>query len=262
MVIIMEFREFRKIFSADFGIFHVTGMRQDWDGDTRYNRLENPRIRHGLLLLTDDSARLTLPDGTMIQGRAGDLIYLSAGARYQLSFELPGQKRTHPILINFSLTDDQGENVEADFVCRLCKDPGDLLPRFETAAELYKSAPPARLKALVYEILADLFSAQEDDCCLEYIHTHFTQQFSVPELARRCALSETAYRKRFRKLTGKSPIRYINDLKIAKACQMLQDGDISPRQISEFLNFYSLAYFYKVFKDTTGTTPNAYRTFQ
>lgn len=256
----MEFQELIKIFSTDFGISNVTGMQQNWQADACYDRREDPRIRHGLLLLTDDSARFTLPDGSILRGQAGELIYLSMGARYQLHFDLPAGARARPILINFSLRDEKGQPVELDCVCKLCKDPGNLLPRFETAAQLYKNAAPARLKALVYELLADLFSNREDDCCLGYIHSHYTQNFSVPELARRCALSETAYRKRFRQLTGQSPVRYINNLKIEKACQMLLGGDITPSQISEFLNFYSLAYFYKVFKDCTGTTPNAYRT--
>ena len=72
-------------------------------------------------------------------------------------------------------------------------------------------------------------------------------------------MSETAYRKRFRQLTGQSPVQYINRLKIEKACQMLLSGDISPNDISDFLNFYSLPYFYKVFKDITGMTPHQYR---
>ena len=65
--------------------------------------------------------------------------------------------------------------------------------------------------------------------------------------------------KRFRQLTGLSPVQYINRLKIEKACQMLRSDDISPSAISDFLNFYSLPYFYKVFRDHTGMTPNQYR---
>ena len=40
---------------------------------------------------------------------------------------------------------------------------------------------------------------------------------------------------------------------------MLRSGDISPGQISDFLNFYSLPYFYKIFKEHTGLTPHEYR---
>jgi two-component system response regulator YesN len=57
-------------------------------------------------------------------------------------------------------------------------------------------------------------------------------------------------------------VRYINRLKVEKACQMLQSGDISPSLISDFLNFYSLPYFYKVFKEYTGMTPHQYRNSQ
>ncbi len=72
-------------------------------------------------------------------------------------------------------------------------------------------------------------------------------------------MSETVYRKRFRQVTGLSPVQYINRLKIEKACQMLRSGDMSSSAISEFLNFYSLPYFYKVFRECMGMTPNQYR---
>ena len=135
-----------------------------------------------------------------------------------------------------------------------------LLPLFAEAAALYKCGHPAQLKAVVYQLYSLLFPLkQEDDCCLSYIGSHFTEQFSIPQLAKRCALSESVYRRRFRQLTGLSPVQYINRLKIEKACQLLQSGDISHQQISEFLNFYSVSYFYRVFKAVTGQTPGEYK---
>ena len=57
--------------------------------------------------------------------------------------------------------------------------------------------------------------------------------------------------------------QYINNLKIDKTRQMLHDSDdISIQEICEILNFYSLPYFYKVFKEHTGMTPMKYRQLQ
>ena len=76
-------------------------------------------------------------------------------------------------------------------------------------------------------------------------------------------MSETAYRKRFKAVTGAAPLQYINNLKIEKARQMLLDSeDISVKEICDILNFYSLPYFYKVFKEHTGLTPMKYRYLQ
>ena len=66
------------------------------------------------------------------------------------------------------------------------------------------------------------------------------------------------YRKRFKELTGMSPVQYINRLKIEKACQMLKGGDQHLQEISDFLGYNNLPCFYKVFKDHTGLTPKEY----
>lgn len=257
----MDFHEFNKIFTADFNIDSITSVRQNWNADTRYNRLEIPRSRYGLLLLTDYGASFERPDGTVLQCGPGDIIFLSKGARYLLSFSVPEGASTHPLLVNFRLFSANGDDAQfSDGVVRLGRSNTALTALFTTAAQLYKGASTALLKAKVYELLGNLFPIQEsDECCLSYISQHYTDRFSVPLLAKRCAMSETAYRKRFRQLTGTSPVQYINRLKVEKACQMLQSGDISPGDISDFLNFYSLPYFYKVFKDITGKTPHQYR---
>jgi AraC-like DNA-binding protein len=261
LVIYVDFQEFNRIFISDFNIDSVTAMRQNWTADTRYNRLEVPRRRYGLLLLTDYPAEFLLPDGTVLRGQPGDLIMLSKGAHYLLTFSVPKGATTHPLLINFHLLGDQGQELELKpGVARLCRDDGSLLQMFRAAAQLYKNASPARLKAKVYELLSSLFPfAGTDECCIDYINQHYTQQFSIPALAKRCGLCETTYRKRFKELTGLSPVQYINRLKIEKACQLILTDDLSMQDISDFLHFYSLPYFYKVFRDVTGLTPMQYR---
>lgn len=257
----MVFQEHNSLFTSDFNIDRITSVRQNWNGDNKFNRMDVPRRRYGLLYLTDHPAMFALPDGNVLHGKPGDLIMLSKGAHYCLTFSVPEGAVTHPLLINFNLRNEQGAEVElTPKVAHLCRDDGSLLPIFNETAQLYKSAYPAKLKAKVYELLGNIFPTHDtDQCCIGYINRHYTRNFSVPELAKRCTLSETAYRKRFKQLTGLSPIRYINRLKIEKACQMLDSGDIHPEDICNFLNFYSLPYFYKVFKDITGLTPNQYR---
>lgn len=256
----MDFQEYNKLFTSDFNIDNITSLRQNWDADTRYNRMDVPRVQFGLLLLTDHPARFLLPEGRILQAQPGDLILLPKGAYYSLSFSVPEGETTSPLVINFRLLDEQGQEVELQSgVARLCRDDGSFLPMFKAAAQLYKAASPAKLKAKVYELLGELFPVVDrDECCIDYINRHYTQRFSIPDLAKKCAVCETAYRKRFKALTGLSPVQYINRLKVEKACQMLLSDDMRLQDISDFLNFYSLPYFFKVFKDCTGLTPNQY----
>ena len=257
----MTHEELNEIFTSDFNLDTIVATRQCWNAGQKFSRLDRPRSSHGLFLLADHPARYELTDGTEFIANVGEILLLPRTARYVTTFLSPPGKESHPLMINFRLTDMAGREIPlGDRVIRLCKDNGSLQTIFATASQLYINSAPARLKASVFEVFGSLFPiVDRDECCLSYIGRHYTDNLNVPELARRCALSETVYRRRFRQLTGVSPVRYINQLKIDKACQMLQSGDVSTGQISEFLNFYSLPYFYKVFKEYTGMTPHQYR---
>ena len=258
----MDLQAFKAFFQSDFNINEIYAVQQRWDEKLhRVDLLGSPRRNQGLLLLTDYPALYTLPDRNTILAEPGDVLLLPRGSNYTVSFQIPPGKASRPFLINARLYGiDGSEPLLEHPPLRLCKDDGQLLPLFAEAASLYKGGHPAQLKAVIYHIYGLLFPLkQEDDCYIGYINSHFTEQFSIPQLAKRCALSETVYRRRFRQLTGLSPVQYINRLKIEKACQLLQSGDISHQQISEFLNFYSVSYFYRVFKAVTGQTPGDYR---
>lgn len=257
----MDIQMLNTIFTSDMNLDNITSVRQNWSADTNYNRMEIPRHRNALLLLTDHPAVFQLPDEKTFQANVGDVILLPKNSRYILHFLVPNEQQTHPVVINFRLSDSEGNELTCDSgVVKLCSDDGSLAPLFYTSAELYKSALTVPLKAKVFELFGELFPIIENDmCCIEFINQHYTERFSIPLLAQRCALSESTYRKRFRQLTGLSPIQYINRLKIEKACQLILTGDISMQEISDFLNFYNLPYFYKVFREITGLTPLQYR---
>lgn len=256
----MNLQEINKIFTTDFNLDGIACPYRNWDADSRYNYTENPRRRNGLMLVTDHPILFTKADGTSLQAGAGDLILLPKGARYAVQFLVPRGEQTHPVVLNFRLTTPEGPEIPmGDQVIRLCRDDGSLLPLFKAITQLYEHGTPANLKAKVYELFGQLFPIHEtDQCCVDYINRHYTYRFKIPELAKRCTMSESAYRKQFKLLTGKTPVEYINALKIEKACQLLFNDDMSLQDISDFLGFYSLPYFFKVFKEQTGLTPKQY----
>jgi len=259
----MDLQAFKDFFHSDFNVNHIYALQQRWNQKLQgVDIIQARRRNQGVVLLTDYSVVYTYLDGSTFTAEPGDVMLLPKGARYSFRYHLPPGKTAHPLLINFRCRHADGTEPILDHsAMRLCKDNGTLLPLFMEAAALYKSnAHPAQLKATVYRVLSLLFPMQQqDDCCIGYIHSHFAEQFSIPQLAKRCALSESVYRRRFRQLTGVSPIQYINHLKIEKACQLLRSGDITPGEISDYLHFYSVSYFYRVFKAVTGFTPNEYR---
>lgn len=257
----MDIQTLNAIFTSDLNLDSITSVRQNWSADTNYNRMEIPRQQNALLLVTDYPAVFQFPGGRSLQANVGDIILLPKDSRYLLRFLVPNDLQTHPIVINFRLRDAEGNEITCRTgVLKICSDDGSLAPLFHASVEFYKRASTIRLKAKIFELLGELFPIIENDaCCIAFINRHYTEKFSIPLLAQKCALSECAYRKRFKQLTGLSPVQYINKLKIEKACQLILTGDITMQEISDFLNFYNLPYFYKVFRENTGLTPLQYR---
>lgn len=63
----------------------------------------------------------------------------------------------------------------------------------------------------------------------------------------------------FRLYTGKTVCEYLRDMKMRHACSALSDTDISPLELSNLLGYASLSHFSRIFKETTGMPPAAYR---
>lgn len=250
-----------ELFSADFNLDTVYAMRQSRKNEISTKNLETPRRLSGLLYVADFPATYRFTDGGGFKAVPGDVIFLPEGARYSTEFHVPAGKVSHPILINFRITAPSGTVPAWDRPpVRLCTDNGPCHSHFAAAVSLYESGRTALLKAKTYELIGSIFPLfREDPLCLHYIRQHFAGEIHIPDLAKKSALSESEFRKRFKEATGTSPLQYITRLKIEQACKMLLDEDISPQSISEFLHFCSVPYFYKVFKAQTGLTPNQYR---
>ena len=52
---------------------------------------------------------------------------------------------------------------------------------------------------------------------------------------------------------------YLNELRVNKACELLEKNDLSIKQISKQVGCYEVASFYRVFKKVMGMTPDEYR---
>ena len=63
----------------------------------------------------------------------------------------------------------------------------------------------------------------------------------------------------FSQLTGKSPVEYLNEYRIERACAMLSDTELSILDIGYSCGFNDQSYFIKTFKKQKGMTPGAYR---
>ena len=248
----------------DFSISSIVAIRQTWrDGDA-FRYLDAGRPDHGLCLVTEGEILYTDVDGCQQTAGVGKVVFLPKGKRY--SAEFYGSVKC--ILINFLLADAMGRGLTlSDDI--FCVDGEAAASLFTQIADCYRGAGSLmHLKALAFSLLEILFSpktSEGDDVieqCVSYIQSHYAEIENVTALAALFGYGETTFRKHFREQMGMSPIHYINAVKIERACRMLQSSEMTVGAICEFLGFYDVSYFHKVFKRYTGMTPGEYaRTF-
>jgi AraC-like DNA-binding protein len=92
-----------------------------------------------------------------------------------------------------------------------------------------------------------------------YMHEHIEDIINLTDIAALCGYSVSHYSLVFKKKTSRSPIEYFNNLKIQKACQMLDFTDSHIKEIANQLNYDDPFYFSRVFKKIMGVSPAEYR---
>jgi AraC-like DNA-binding protein len=78
-------------------------------------------------------------------------------------------------------------------------------------------------------------------------------------LACELGLSYSSFRRIFREKTGSAPGNYFIDMRIQRACELLEATDLPVQAVSDSLGFESLFYFSRLFKKRTGQAPSAWR---
>jgi AraC-like DNA-binding protein len=91
------------------------------------------------------------------------------------------------------------------------------------------------------------------------IETELSQNYTIPQLARKVGTNEQYLKKHFKLLFGKTVFGYILDCKMQKAKQMLKDQDIKVSSISQQLGYKHATHFTTAFKRFFGYVPNSLR---
>ncbi len=81
----------------------------------------------------------------------------------------------------------------------------------------------------------------------------------LEQMAAQLAMTSTQLRRKVHAITGKTPINYINDLRMSRAAQLLANLDLTVGDVADRCGYDDLAYFSRQFKQYYGKTPSQYR---
>jgi AraC-like DNA-binding protein len=94
---------------------------------------------------------------------------------------------------------------------------------------------------------------------IEYIADHYCEKIYIEELADMITVSPDYFTKMFKDSIGKTPIEYINGLRVNEAMRRLSETDASMADIADGIGFCNPNYFHKIFKQYMNVSPLAYR---
>lgn len=105
------------------------------------------------------------------------------------------------------------------------------------------------------------FSNEADDDLLirEAITANIYNPVTVEELAFLCYMSLSTFKRRFAKLHGTSPNKWLLEKRMEKAAQMLKQGECKASEIYFELGYENLSSFIQSFKQVHGITPKQYQ---
>lgn len=94
---------------------------------------------------------------------------------------------------------------------------------------------------------------------LEWIRVHKSEPMNASGIAEKFGYNADYLSSLFKQHTGLSLIKYIHEIKIVQAREMLVNTDLSVRQMTYALGFQDEKYFIKLFKSYEGMSPGKYR---
>lgn len=108
---------------------------------------------------------------------------------------------------------------------------------------------------------ADNNAAESDiiDASIHYIKENIERHITLQQIAHFTGYSPSRFAALFKEQTGKSPITYINHLRMEQASRLLRETDMKVNQICYKVGIDDCYYFSRLFTKIVGMAPKKYR---
>ena len=111
------------------------------------------------------------------------------------------------------------------------------------------------------EILISQSKSRRISKVCRYIEENLSKKISLTDVALLVNMSESAFSHFFKKKTGISFITYVNNLRVAKACDLLASTSLSASEICYDCGFNNKSNFIRIFTKRKNMTPIEYRNY-
>ena len=221
------------------------------------------RPSHGLAIHKGGEKIYTFTDGKKLTVRENDIIYLPKYSSYAVKSKEYGDCYA----INFDIDEDISFEP---FVVKV-KNFNEIIEHFRVANKIWgikKTGHILKCKAELYNIIyalrqeyfSEYFPTKKLEIikpAIDYIHENYSKKcISVEWLSEMCNITPEYFRKIFKSFYGISPIKYINNLKIIQAKELLVSNMYSVTEAANKAGYTDMAHFSREFKKSMGISPS------
>ncbi len=97
------------------------------------------------------------------------------------------------------------------------------------------------------------------DIIYKHINDNFKEHISLDEIADKVSMTVPAFCRYFKKVTGKTFTKLVNEYRVVHATKLLSESQLSITDISFECGFNNFSHFNKLFKEFTGKSASKYR---
>lgn len=97
------------------------------------------------------------------------------------------------------------------------------------------------------------------DKVIDYMKKNISERLTVDDIAAEFNFSSSHFHSLFRKKTGLSPMDYFIQLKMQRACQLLDLSDLRVKEVAANIGYDDPYYFSRIFTKIMGHSPQTYR---
>lgn len=94
---------------------------------------------------------------------------------------------------------------------------------------------------------------------IQHMNRFYHEDLSLSDYAEICCMSKYHFLRLFEQVTGTTPVKYRNEIRLQHAADLLIEDSLSVEEIGEMVGYSSAAYFSSAFKKRYGISPKAYR---
>lgn len=94
---------------------------------------------------------------------------------------------------------------------------------------------------------------------IEYIKENYQEPIKLEDMARLSGMAPTYFSNLFKNTLNKPFIKYLNEVRIRNAMDLLKNTNFNITEISMLVGYNHLSHFNRVFKQITGVTPTDFR---